>query len=237
MRFNCCKLLISSIGFRFSQLLSIPGFIVEELEGAVGMEDCVVAVVEPVAGVDIGGVAEDFHQGCVTVSEDAVVEVFLLETLLDVDDDTLAVVAEVVEEVAAGVFALVAVAPAVGDAEGEGGGQHFEEAVAEMAAEEKAHEVEPTVGVAETVAVADEKAFAAEVHDGGFLVEDGSDFLGEVVEHPHVVVAREEMYLDAAISQFGEFAEKTCVASGHKVAVGEPEVENVAQEEEFGLYA
>ena len=48
------------------------------------------------------------------MAEDAVVERFFLETLLDVDDDTLAVVAEVMEHVVLGVLALITVAPAVG---------------------------------------------------------------------------------------------------------------------------
>ena len=48
------------------------------------------------------------------VAKDAVVEVFFLETLLEVDDDAFAVVAEVVEHILTGMLALVAVAPAMG---------------------------------------------------------------------------------------------------------------------------
>ena len=47
-----------------------------------------------------------------------------------------------------------------------------------------------------------EKAFATEVEGCGFIVDYGTELLGEVVEHPHVVVAEEEVYLNAAVGQF-----------------------------------
>ena len=51
------------------------------------------------------------------VTENAVVEVFLLKALLEVDDDTLAVVTEIVQHILAGMLALVVVTPTVGDTE------------------------------------------------------------------------------------------------------------------------
>ena len=51
------------------------------------------------------------------VAEDTVVEVLFLQPFLQIDDDALAVVAQVMQHIALGMLALVAVTPAVGDAE------------------------------------------------------------------------------------------------------------------------
>lgn len=51
------------------------------------------------------------------MTKNAVVEVFLLKALLEVDNDTLAVVTEIVQHILAGMLALVAVTPTVGDTE------------------------------------------------------------------------------------------------------------------------
>ena len=62
----------------------------------------------------------------------------------------------------------------------------------------------------------------------------------QVVEQPHVVVADEEVQLDAFVGQLGHAPQQPHVAFGHHVAVGEPKVEHVAEEHHHGgilLYA
>ena len=51
------------------------------------------------------------------VAEDAVVEVFFLQTFLQIDDDTLAVVTQVMQHIALGMLALIAITPAVSNTE------------------------------------------------------------------------------------------------------------------------
>jgi hypothetical protein len=46
------------------------------------------------------------------------------------------------------------------------------------------------------------------------------------------VVAKEEVNLDAAVGQLGQFAKEACVSPGDEVAIGEPEVEDVAEKNE-----
>lgn len=83
-----------------------------EGEVAVGV-DGIVAVDEPVADVDVGGLVaagglDGADEGGMSVTEDAVVERFLSEALLAVEDDAFAVVALVLED--GGVFLDVAFA-------------------------------------------------------------------------------------------------------------------------------
>ena len=95
----------------------------------------------------------------------------------------------------------------------------------------------PVVGCAVVaVSVGEEKLFSAEFDGAGFAVEDDAAFGGEVVAHPHVVVADEEVYLHAAVGQFADLAEEAGETAGDDVAVFKPEVEHVAEHEHgFGL--
>lgn len=98
--------------------------------------------------------------------------------------------------------------------------------------EEYSNKIEPSISVSEAVSVTYEKAFATEVEGCGFIVDYGTELLGEVVEHPHVVVAEEEVYLNAAVGQLGELAEEARVAARYQMAIGEPEVEDITQQHE-----
>lgn len=52
----------------------------------------------------------------------------------------------------------------------------------------------------------------------------------EVVEHPHVVVAGKKSYVNAGITQFGQFSLKSNKALGNGMAVFKPKVEDVTQQ-------
>ena len=183
---------------------------------------------EPVSDVDIGtSTAEVAYQRRMTVTEDTIVKMFFLKSLLAVDDDTLAVVAEVVEHVFLAMPALVAIAPAVGNTEGKSRRKHLEKLVAKTAAEEDAHKVEPPVGMSKTVTMADEETLAVEFHLHRVIMNDGAKLFGQVVEYPHVVIADEEMNLHATIGQFGQLAQQTHMATGHQIFVSEPKIKNI----------
>ena len=203
--------------------------------------DGVVAVEEPVAGVDIKrGPAFHFqlpNQRCVAVAEDAVVERLLQQALLAVDGNALAVVAEVAEGVLPGVLGLVAVAPAAGDGECPRRWEEGEETLVEPGAEDAPEGTVVLVEVALPVAVADEESAAVDCHHLGVGVHDGSALLLQVVEEPHVVVADEEVDDDTGIGEGGEGAEESGVATRDEVTIGKPKVEDVAEEEEHTTVA
>ena len=78
-----------------------------------------------------------------------------------------------------------------------------------------------------------EEALAADIEHLRLVVHHGADFLLKIVEHPHVVVAEEEVYLNAAVGQFGQFAQQAGIAARHKMAVSEPEVEHITKQEQL----
>ena len=89
------------------------------------------------------------------------------------------------------------------------------------------------VDVPQAVAVAYQHPLAAELHHHRVVVHDGPHLLRQVVEHPHVVVADEEMDLHPLVGQLGQLAQQPHMPAGHEVAVGEPEVEDVAQQHQL----
>ena len=61
-----------------------------------------------------------------------------------------------------------------------------------------------------------------------------AELFGEVVVHPHVVVADKVVDFDAQIGQFAEFAQQAAIAFGNGLPIFKPEVKNIAQQVEFG---
>ena len=127
---------------------------------------------------------------------------------------------------------LVAVAPAAGNGEGPRRRQQREQALVEARAEHLAQQVELLVQVPEAVAVTNQEPLAVNLEHLGFVVHHHPHLLLQIVEHPHVVVAEEEVQLHPAVGQLGQLAQQARVATRHRVAVGEPEVEYVAQQEQ-----
>ena len=84
----------------------------------------------------------------------------------------------------------------------------------------------------EAIAVPYEETLAADVEHLRFVVHLHPALLVQVIEQPHVVVADEEMQLHARVAHLGQLAQQSHMAAGHHVAVGEPEVEHIAQQEE-----
>ena len=64
----------------------------------------------------------------------------------------------------------------------------------------------------------------------GVAQNGNAHLLGEVAEHPHVVVAGEEGNGQARVGQLGQLALQAAEAPRNGVAVLKPEVENVAQQ-------
>ena len=80
------------------------------------------------------------------------------------------------------------------------------------------------------VAMREEESLVGNVDHAGIVVNLYAAFGGEVVAHPHVVVAGKEMYLDAAIGEFADFAQEASISFRDYIGIFEPEVEHVAHE-------
>lgn len=63
---------------------------------------------------------------------------------------------------------------------------------------------------------------------------DDTQFGGQVVENPNVVVADEPVYFDTAVGEFGDFSEKAGEAARHRIFVFVPVVEHVAKQIQYG---
>lgn len=100
---------------------------------------------------------------------------------------------------------------------------------AEDAVEQAEHRLSVDVHV---VAVGHEDAPSAECEQLRRSVHLDAAFARQVVAHPHVVVTRQEGHAHAPVGQFGQFAQRPHEAFGHHAAVFEPEIEDVAHQED-----
>ncbi len=68
----------------------------------------------------------------------------------------------------------------------------------------------------------------------GLLMQNDATLLSQIAIGPDVVVAREIVYLDPHVGEFGELAKEAGVAAGHYIFILIPEVEHVAQQVDGG---
>ena len=108
-----------------------------------------------------------------------------------------------------------------------------ESALAQPRGEDAFQSVVRFVHLGKSVAVADEQQLAIYLELSGLSISLDSKFLFQIVEHPHIVVAGEKMYLHPAVGEFGQLAEHTHEASRHHMFVRKPEIEDVAEQEKF----
>ena len=81
---------------------------------------------------------------------------------------------------------------------------------------------------ADSVAMANQAAFAVD-DESLLLIEDmTSELLLKIVLYPHIMVAGEEVNLNAILMQLIQHVEQAETASGDYIAILEPEIENIA---------
>ena len=90
------------------------------------------------------------------------------------------------------------------------------------------------VAGAKAIAVADEKRLAAQQIGLRQAMHGNAQFVGEVVAHPHIVVAGEEGDGQARIGEFGELSLKPDEPLRNGVPVFKPEIEHVAHQKQRG---
>ena len=84
----------------------------------------------------------------------------------------------------------------------------------------------------DAITVPDNATFAVEVEDLLLEKDLATKRLGEIILHPHVVIAREIVYLNAIRVKFRQLVKKSEIAFGHHILILKPKVEHVAQKEE-----
>ena len=89
--------------------------------------------------------------------------------------------------------------PAEGEAEGPPRVDAGVEPLAETVAEDAPHQAERPAAVVHLVAMPQEETLAQQIDGERVAMDDGADLAGQVVEHPDVVVADEEMNLDPSV--------------------------------------
>mgnify|MGYP004443383319 CR=1 FL=1 len=212
------------------------------MEGKAGaVEAGVVAMVYPVAHIDVEGFAVGmdnlFGHGKVAMTKNEIVVILMGETLLCMDDDAFVGVAQIVVELVA--MALTAVvAPSEGDAHADERVDETEEALVEAAAEDT-FEVDVVLlvlvsgeFVAFAIAMAHAETLAVEYHIARLAVHDDANLLLQIIEDPHVVISNEIVHLHASIHHLCQRAQQTYMPLGDHMSIGEPKLEDVAQQDE-----
>lgn len=84
------------------------------------------------------------------------------------------------------------------------------------------------VAGSEAIAMADKQPVVAGVQHHGLAEYGDIQFGWEVVKHPHIVVAGEEVDRYSRIAQFGQFALQADEAFGYDGTVFKPKIKNIA---------
>ena len=200
------------------------------------IEDCVGELRNPVSKDEhAAGAQEHQVELNVAMAEDEEVDVGVrTEIVLGKDDEFLAVLTLIGRFLT--VFALQATVACPFQTEGHApaGMDAGEEALAQAIVEDAAQELELAVLAAQSIAMAEVEEAAVDFHHATLRVERDATFLLQIVAHPQVVVAREEVHLHAHVRQFANLSQQTGVALGHDGLVLVPEVEDVAEQIDGG---
>ena len=105
-----------------------------------------------------------------------------------------------------------------------------EQTLACAVVEHPAQELEVGMGVAQAVAVGQIEDLTVQLGCQRLAVHDEAALLLEVAVGPYIMVAGEEMHLDAHVGKLRQLTEETRVALGHDVLVFVPEVKHIAEQ-------
>ena len=108
-----------------------------------------------------------------------------------------------------------------------------EEELIDLALENPFNEFITFVTGPHAIAMGKEKTFAVKFADHRFSVQLHPNLRFQVIEGPHVVVATEKVNRNAGINNFCQFPKQTGVSFWNNGMVLEPEIEQVAHQEDF----
>lgn len=111
--------------------------------------------------------------------------------------------------------------------------QHAVQSLVEWTVEDALDEQIAALLATQTVAVTDKTAFPVNGHQLRLMIDFRSKGLCEIVFHPHVVIARKIVNLNTLAIKFFEIGKQGDISFGDHVAIFEPKIENVAQQEKM----
>src|SRR5690606_22948837 len=85
----------------------------------------------------------------------------------------------------------------------------------------------PAIPGAQPVAVSDVKLLPGDLPDNGLPVYFDSQFLLEIIEHPHIVIAGEKIQGNAAVADLRQFSLEPDKTLWNDRTVFKPEIKNV----------
>ncbi len=99
-----------------------------------------------------------------------------------------------------------------------------------LTAEDPFDELVSVISRAQAVAMADTEYPAVDFTDYRLPVNCDPELITEVAKHPHIMITREDIHLNAAVSNFRQLAEQPGEAFGYNSPVFKPIVKQVAQQ-------
>ena len=85
----------------------------------------------------------------------------------------------------------------------------------------------------QTIAVPHETTLSVDHHELRFAIDVRPERAGEIVLHPHIVIARKVVDFNSLLVQLLQECEQGDIASRHHIAILKPVIENVAQEKQM----
>jgi hypothetical protein len=187
----------------------------------------------PVAQIDVPGLA--FHieiEWQVAVAEYKIVHVLFFQVIPAEKIQPLVFSAQEFF-VGAGGHDPASFAAAAGDVKSEVRMKAAEKPLAGPVCKNSAQQLVSFIAGPESVAMANKEFPAAEFAQHGLVVYLNAELFCKIAPHPQVVVTCKEMHRRAGVCDLGDLSEKPYAAFRHGVPVFEPEIEKVANQEEF----
>ncbi len=167
----------------------------------------------------------------VAVAVDEIVDVGVgLHVLLGPQDKVLAVLTHIRRLLTVGALQPTVLRPFEAELHAPPRMNEVEQTLACAVVEHPAQELEVGMGVAQAVAVGKIEDLAVQLGCQRLAVHDEAALFLEVAVGPYIMVAGEEMHLDAHVGKLRQLTEETRVALGHDVLVFVPEVKHIAEQ-------
>ena len=167
----------------------------------------------------------------VAVPKDEVIDVGVrLQVVLGIDNKVLLILAHVGRFDAVLTLQATVFCPGESEVHAPAGMYGGKEALAEFVVKQAAQPFELPVIVAQPITVSEVKRLAVEFRNKSLTVQNYPTFLLQVIAHPKVVIADEEMHLHAHVGEFGNLAQEARVALRHNKFILVPEVKHISQQ-------
>ena len=220
-----CRIIFPNLGFRF------PLNILLHKE---------VLAVEHIIGEQRNPIAQNRHarraaehkvELDVAVPKDEVIDIRVrLQVVLGINNKVLLILAHIGRLNTVLTLQATVFCPGESEIHAPAGMYGGKEALAEFVVKQAAQPLKFPVVVAQPIAVSKVKRLAVEFRNEPLTVQNYPTFLLQVIAHPKVVIANEEMHLYAHVGEFGNLAQEARVALRHNKFILVPEVKHISQQ-------